>query len=77
LHHARIVHATEPVLKNDKVIQGAKNNAAKRRIGKDFAPIQPCDRFSCLLESAVTLAKCIQSPKLNILIKTGRAGGKF
>jgi hypothetical protein len=36
LRHARIVHATEPVLKTSKVVQGAKNNAGKRRIAKGW-----------------------------------------
>jgi len=36
LRHARIVHATEPVLKTGKVVQGAKNNAGKRRIAKGW-----------------------------------------
>ena len=70
------MHATEPVLKNGKVVQGAENIAGKRRIGEDFDPMEPCDRFSCLLESAVTLAKYVQSPKLNIFIKGRRAGEK-
>jgi len=36
LRHVRVVHATEPVLKTGKVVQGAENNAGKRRIAKGW-----------------------------------------
>jgi len=36
LHHARVVHATEPVLRTGKIAQDAENNAGKRRIGEGW-----------------------------------------
>jgi len=51
LRHARVVHATEPVLKTGKVAQGAENNAGKRRIAKgrvDQVQDNVSPKFLCL-----------------------------
>ena len=59
-----------------KTQKSHRPNIQTQRGSLSFAPMELDDRFSRLRESAVTPTKYIQSLKLNILKKGGRAGKK-